>query len=192
MTDVWVVLLSLLRVPSFNRHASINKAIIVPHNGFSPDRQQAIIWTNAGILSIRHLGTNFNEIKIAIHTFSFKKMHFKMSSANWQPVYFCLNVLSDVRPWKVFTFTVLWHPISQPYYNLTATEIMAWMSNYIPHFMWMKLHIQSCSNKANPLSVGISQSLLRLTKIMFTPLIQIWPDRIKLLHKLPIAAACKQ
>ena len=39
----------------------------------SPDRRQVIIWINAGILLIRALGTNFNEILIEINTFSFKK-----------------------------------------------------------------------------------------------------------------------
>ena len=31
-------------------------------NGLSPDRRQVIIWTNAGLLLIEPLGTNFNEI----------------------------------------------------------------------------------------------------------------------------------
>ena len=44
-------------------------------NGLSPGRRQANIWTNAGILLIWPLGTNFNEILIGIQTFSFKKMH---------------------------------------------------------------------------------------------------------------------
>ena len=34
-------------------------------------RRQAIIWTNAGILLIGPLGTNFSEILIEIHIFSF-------------------------------------------------------------------------------------------------------------------------
>ena len=54
-------------------------------NGLSPGRRQAIIWTNAGILLIGPLGTNFNEILIGIQTFSFKRMHLKMSSAKWRP-----------------------------------------------------------------------------------------------------------
>ena len=63
-------------------------------NGLAPGRHQAIIWTNAWILLIWHLGTSFNEILIEIYTFSFKKTHFKMSSGKWRP--FCLgfNVLS--------------------------------------------------------------------------------------------------
>ena len=54
-------------------------------NGLAPGRRQAIIWTNAGILLIGPLGTNFSEILIGIQTFSFKKMHLKMSSAKWRP-----------------------------------------------------------------------------------------------------------
>ena len=45
-------------------------------NGLSPGLHKAIIWTNAGILLIGPLRTNFSEILIQIDTFSFKKMHF--------------------------------------------------------------------------------------------------------------------
>ena len=48
---------------------------------------QAIIYTNAGLLSIGPLGTNFSEILIKAHNFSFIKMHLKLSSAKWRP--FC-------------------------------------------------------------------------------------------------------
>ena len=54
-------------------------------NGLPPGRRQAIIWTSAGILLNGPLGTNFNEILIEIHKFSFKKIHFKMSSGKWRP-----------------------------------------------------------------------------------------------------------
>ena len=40
-------------------------------NGLSPGRHQAIVWTNAGILLIWPLGTNFREMLIEIHKFSF-------------------------------------------------------------------------------------------------------------------------
>ena len=43
----------------------------------SPDMCQAIIWTNAGILLIGPLGTNFSEILIGIHRFSLKKYIWK-------------------------------------------------------------------------------------------------------------------
>ena len=69
----------------------VNKILIIgSDNGLSPDRRQAIIWTNAWILLIGPLGTNFSEIPIKIHTFSFKKIHLKMASAKWRP--FCLSL----------------------------------------------------------------------------------------------------
>ena len=68
--------------------------IIGSDNGLSPEWHQAIIWTSAGILLIGHLGTNFSEISIAVQTFSFKKMHLKMSSAKWRPLCLSLNVLT--------------------------------------------------------------------------------------------------
>ena len=61
------------------------RTIIGSDDGLSPDRRQAIIWTNAGILLIWPIGTNFSEILIGIQTFSFQKTHLKMSSANWRP-----------------------------------------------------------------------------------------------------------
>ena len=70
-----------------------NLTIIGPDNGLSPTQRQAIIWTNAGILLIGPWGTNFSEILIGIHTFSFKKIHLKMSSAKWRPFCLSLNVL---------------------------------------------------------------------------------------------------
>ena len=44
-------------------------------------RYQAITWTNAGLLTIRPLGTNSSEIQIEIQNFSLMKMHLKMLSA---------------------------------------------------------------------------------------------------------------
>ena len=69
------------------------------YNGLStlsPGRRKAITWTNVGILLIRPLGTNFNEMLIEMLTFSFMKMRLKVSSAKWCP--FCpgLNVLITV------------------------------------------------------------------------------------------------
>ena len=73
--------------------------IIGSDNGLSPGWRQAIIWTNVGILFIRNLGTNFSEILIKIYSFSFKKMHLKMLSENWQLFHFgrqsALLLLSD-------------------------------------------------------------------------------------------------
>ena len=54
------------------------------------------ILTNAGILLIWTSGTNFSQILIQIHKFSFKKMHLKMSSGKWRPFCLGLNVLTAV------------------------------------------------------------------------------------------------
>ena len=75
-------------------HMCVSKLTIIgSDNGLSPGRRQAIIWTNAGILLIWPLGTNFSEISIDIKTFSFKKIHLKMSSGKWRPSCLGLNVL---------------------------------------------------------------------------------------------------
>ena len=80
-------------------HICVSKInIIGSDNGLSPRRRQAIIWTNAGILLIRPLGTNFSEILFRNQTFSFKKMHLKMSSGKWRPSCLGLNVLTWSRP----------------------------------------------------------------------------------------------
>ena len=61
-------------------HICVRKlTIIVSDNGLLPGLHQAIIWTNAGTLLIQTLETIFNEILSKINTFSFKKMHLKMS-----------------------------------------------------------------------------------------------------------------
>ena len=76
-------------------HICVSKLTIIgSDNGLSPGRRQAIIWTNAGILFIRTLGTNLSEILSEIHAFSFKKMHLKMASAKWRPFCHGLNVLT--------------------------------------------------------------------------------------------------
>ena len=76
------------------RHISISKLIIISSdNGLLPGRHEAIIWTNAVMLLIQTSKANFSEILSEIHTFSFKKMHLKMSSGKWRPFCLCLNVL---------------------------------------------------------------------------------------------------
>ena len=77
-----------------------NLIIIGSDNGLLPGQCQAIIWTNAGILLIRTLGTNVNEIFINIHTFLFKKKHLKMLSGKWRPFCRGLNVLNKKKQWS--------------------------------------------------------------------------------------------
>ena len=82
-------------------HICVSKLTIIgSDNGLSPGRRQAIIWTNPGILLIGPLGTNFSEILIGIQTFSFRKMHLKVSSAEWRLFCLGLNVLTHWSPWQ--------------------------------------------------------------------------------------------
>ena len=88
------ILLKLI-LPQCCIYASVSWIIIGTGNGLSPIRRQAITSTNAVLLSIGLLGTSFSEILIGIMSFSWEKMHLKMSSGKWQP--FCpgLNVLKQ-------------------------------------------------------------------------------------------------
>ena len=79
-------------------------------NGLSPVQRQAIIWTNAGLLSIGPLETNFSEISIEMHTFSFKKMCLKKSSGKWRPFCLGLNVkaLDVLSRWGIILRSTVW------------------------------------------------------------------------------------
>ena len=93
-------------------HICVGKLTIIGSDkSLSPDRRQAIIWTNAGILLIGPLGTNVSETLIKIHTFSFQKMHLKMSSGKWRPFCLGLNVLilsvKEAPGWIIECFRVI-------------------------------------------------------------------------------------
>ena len=99
-------------------HICVNKLTIIgSDNGLPSDRRQAIIWTNAGILLIGPLGTNFSGILIQILKFSFKKMRLKVSSAKWRP--FCLG-LNVLRPELINALVLQW-TLSQFYANAIPT-----------------------------------------------------------------------
>ena len=81
-------------------YASVNRVIICSGNGLMPLRCLHITWTNAALLSIGLLGTNFSEIWIRILSSSFKKMHLKMSSAKMAAILFrgrCVNMRWSMR-----------------------------------------------------------------------------------------------
>ena len=105
-------------------HICVSKSTIIgSDNGLSPGQRQAIIWTNAGILLIRTLGTNFSEILIEITTFSFKKMHLKVSSEKRRP--FCLGHNVLMQSWAIPS--KIWDVITHP-----SPDTLAWMINHIP------------------------------------------------------------
>ena len=68
--------------------------IIGSDNGLSPERRQAIIWTNAGILLIWTIGNKLQWNFDRNSKISLKKRHLKMSSAKWRLFCLGLNVLS--------------------------------------------------------------------------------------------------
>ena len=109
------------------KHIRVSKlTVISSENDLSPDRRQAIIWTNAGILLIGALRTNFSEILIAIDTFPFKKMHFKISPEKWRPFWLGLNVLKIplrlnillyLSPWSTWSWRVVYAPHSNRWWG---------------------------------------------------------------------------
>ena len=92
-------LVGKINIPMFNNrgrltYICISKVILIgSDNGLSAGRL-AIIWTNAGVLLNGNLGTKLNEIFSEIHTFSFTKMHLKMSSRKCRPRCYGFNVLT--------------------------------------------------------------------------------------------------
>ena len=64
-------------------HICVSKLTIIgSDNGLSPGRRQAIIWTNAGILLIGTLGTNFSEILSNVIHFHSRKCIWKCRLEN--------------------------------------------------------------------------------------------------------------
>ena len=111
---VWIPLNVLLRDHTiltrwgWVTHICVDKLTIIgSDNGLSPAPRQAIIWTNAGILLIRPLKTNFSEILIRIKKISFTQMHLKMSSAKWRPFYLSLNVLTVAQGWHMASWILV-------------------------------------------------------------------------------------
>ena len=123
-------------------HICVSKLTTIgSDNGLSPGRRQAIIRTSAGILLIEPLGTNFNEILIEIHTFSFKKIHFKMSG-KWPPFRLGLNVLTNViKNDKVNSICdKSWSLCLIEIQKLVLLYAVSWQHNLMvrfdPYFLW--------------------------------------------------------
>ena len=127
-------------------------SIIGSDNGLSPDRRQAIIWTSAGILIIGTLGTNFNEILIEIHAFTFKNIHLKMASILSRPE--CVNSLRPANNqcqhggvpgvqfmitlfWSLLIFVHQWWVINGLQKGLMPLDNIVF--SYNPNFYWKKI-----------------------------------------------------
>ena len=109
-------------------HICVSKLTIIgSDNGLSPGGRQAIIWTNAGIMLIGPLRTNFYGTLIKIHTFSFKKMQLKLSFGKWLPFCLSLHVLTHLvlRPeYSAQTRTMLW--LQMPWLLVSPRHQQPW------------------------------------------------------------------
>ena len=110
--------------------------IIGSDNGLSPGLRQAIIWPKAVILLVRTLGTNFNEILIEIHIFSFKKLHLKMSSAKWRPSCLGLKVLKK-KSLRSIESRLYW-----PVTNLASLTYQAFVNIKVLHLQNSIIHLR--------------------------------------------------
>ena len=116
---------------------------------------KAIIWTNAGILLIGHLGTIFSEILIEIHTFSFKKIDLKMSSGKWRPS--CLGLI-------VLMLSSLSGPASTAFY-LVSLALSGGMVT-VMNIYALELYPTAVANTG----LGVTKSLSTVV-IVFTPFV---------------------
>ena len=118
-----------------------NLTIIGSDNGLSPGRHQGIIWTNAGILLIGPLGTNFSEILTKIITFSFMKMYFKVPSAKWRPFCLGLNVLKLLSS---ITKALLTHTLASFWRKQFCTFLVS------AHDVWTRCKFYGLHNSHKP------------------------------------------
>ena len=136
-------------------HICVSKQTIIgSDNGLSPGRRQAIIWTNAGILLIGPLGTNFSENLIKLLTLSFTKMRLNVSSAKMAAILSrpqCVNSLplgtfSCNLKWVIFKLILslehfLWNCHQRNAFTddwSTLVQEMAWYPHATSH------HLSQC------------------------------------------------
>ena len=136
-------------------HICVGKlSIIGSDNGLSPGRCQAIIWTNAGILLIRPLGTNFSEILIGIQTFSLKKIHLKMSFAKLPPFCLGLNMLTNPTIMQFASQLLYWPACLNPLKRWFRVGVVP--SFYFVIAPWNSWHNNhTCSQNINAKPLGL-------------------------------------
>ena len=127
-------------------HICVGKlTTISSDSGLSPGRRQAIIWTNAGILLIGPLGTNFSGILIEIYTFSFKKMHLKMLSGKRRPFFVGFSVLIMLfflHSWVLqFARKRKWNwkysmPVAFLFLSIVCQK-QSWSAEHAPRTTWL-------------------------------------------------------
>ena len=139
------------------KHICVNNLTIIgSDNVLSPGRRQAIIWTNAGILLIGPLGTNFNEI----HTFLSTKIHLKMSSGKWRPfvsasMWYYMNYINNwMHSWsctrKCSSEYVLMHMTPLRYCRHFAGGIFTSISLYENYDILIQISAKCATNNDKP------------------------------------------
>ena len=134
-------------------------------NGMSPGRRQAIIRTNAGILLIRPLGTNFSEFSVEILIFSFKKMRLKVSSKKRRPFCLGLNELISAQ-----TKLPMHLPLSElnvwfEFNRISSFKIT--FSDILPNFPSLKPSVNNC-HVCYPELMTRRRKLIMITTIVLT------------------------
>ena len=102
---IWIAKLALTHWGRVTHICVGDLTIIGSDDGLSPGRHRAIILTNAAILLMGLLWTNFSEISIETLTLSLKRNVFEVSSAKGRPCCLGLNVLSGmawvIKKWEI-------------------------------------------------------------------------------------------
>ena len=105
-------------------YASVNPVSIGSDNRLSPIRCQAIIWTNAGILSIGPLGTNFSEILIES-----KVNYSRNAKPTWQCPY---STSQELHGLHVVVIVIVYKFTHIHQGHITGTGAITWL----PQWLW--------------------------------------------------------
>ena len=128
--------------------AYMNWVCIDPGSGLSPDRYQAIIWTNVALLPIEPFKVHSSKLLITIWTFSVKNMLFRISP-KCRTFYSGINVLIFSK--HLEATTLIWHSINnttlftrQPHTQQTAIimhMVFAWCVEFqYIHIIYPTMH----------------------------------------------------
>ena len=153
-------------------HICFSKLIIIgSDNGLSPDRHQAIIWTNAGILSIWPLGANqyicvimsamasqITSLTIVYSTvYSGADQRKHQSSAS-------LAFVRGIHRWPVNSLHK--GPVTRKMFPFDDVIMFSEISIEIPIFSFNKMHIKMSSGKWRSFCLGINMLICDELKLV--------------------------
>ena len=123
-------------------HLCVGKLIIIgSDNGLSPGRRQAIIWTNAGIWSMRPLRINLSEILIEIHTFFIQcanKTVFSVFQWTWPSTSRRTSTTAEVSRLPPGQWTTTSVPTEMTVLSLTRGPTRGWLWTWGHTGIWRK------------------------------------------------------